>query len=333
MSFVRAGLAVVAAALAAGCAGRAAGPRASPAVVSPVFTTEGWEYAGHQGKLVRTPSYRLFTTAADPDLVEQMPWFLESALERYTTAFGPLPRPTLRLDTFLMGDRDQWSSLTRQVMGSEAPTYLRIERGGFASGGRALLWTIGRRDTLAIAAHEGWHQYTQRTFRQELPPWLEEGIAVYMEGFVPDPADPARPIFRGWANVERFEQLKRATERGQLLPLDRLMTATPQELIADSTEGTLNYYAQLWALIHFLHEGEHGRYSHGLTSVVADAGAGRIGNGFPTNRQPDGGEIFSLYFAADPADADGAYRGFIGQIVANGHAELIAQGVSPIPGE
>ena len=316
----------------AGCAGHNPGGRASPAVVAATGWTEDWEYAGHAGKLIRTPSYRLFTTATDGELVGQMPEFLEAAMERYTTAFGPLPRPVLRLDTFLMGDREQWKSLTRQVMGNEAATYLRIERGGFASGGRALLWSIGRRDTLAIAAHEGWHQYTQRAFRQELPAWLEEGVAVYMEGFVPDPVDPARPIFLGWANIERFEQLKRASERGELIPLARLLTATPQDLIASSTEGTLNYYAQLWSLVMFLREGDDGRHAGELIHAIADAANGHLQGmaGTEDRPVPDSRRVFEAYFGDDVAATDERLREFIQDIVTHGRPELIAQGLSPV---
>jgi hypothetical protein len=209
-------------------------------------------------------------------------------------------------------------------MGPDAPTYLRIERGGFASGGRALLWTIGTRDTLAIAAHEGWHQYTQRTFRHELPAWLEEGIAVYMEGFVPDPADPSRLLFIAWANQERFGQLVRASQHGELIPLERLLRDSPQDLMAQSTEGTLTYYAQLWALLLFLREGEGGIYSAGLTRAVGDAAAGRL----RASDSPDG--LLGAYIDPDIYKLDEQYREFVVRVVANGRPELIQQGLWPI---
>jgi hypothetical protein len=313
------GVSLVAATLVlASCAGQP--PRGSPGVVTPESWVETWEYAGQPGKLVRTPSYRLFTTAGDRELVARMPEFLEAALERYTTAFGPLPRPSLRLDTFLMGDRDQWETLTRQVMGADAPTYLRIERGGFASGGRALLWTIGPRDTLAIAAHEGWHQFTQRTFQQELPAWLEEGIAVWMEGFVPHPNDPARVVFNPWANPERFGQLVLAAGRNDLIPLAGLINDSPQELMARSTQGTLTYYAELWALVLFLREGEGGRYAAGLNRAVGDAAAGRLPKG----------ALLEAYIEPDATALESAYFAFVNRMVSKIRPEAIESGFPPI---
>jgi hypothetical protein len=327
------------AALAAGCAphrpadASPARPGVISAAASPVVTAERWSFAGAPGTLIRTRSYRLFTTAADLTLVDEMPAFLEGALTHYTTAMGPLPRPTLKLDTFLMGDRPQWERLTRLVMGKDADTYLRIERGGFASGGRALLWTIGRHDTLAIAAHEGWHQYTQRTFRDELPAWLEEGIAAYMEGFVPDPAEPPRPIFLGWANTQRFDQLAAAAERRQLVPLRRLVAQTPQALIGQSTEATLTYYAQLWALVHFLRDGEGGTYRGRLEGMVSAAAAGRMKPMIAAKlgrNGTNGADAFRAYFGADFDRIGAEYEAFIAAIIAPGARERIERGESPL---
>jgi hypothetical protein len=249
-------------------------------------------------------------------------------MEQYTTAMGPLPRPSLKLDTFLMGERDEWESLTRQLMGDQAATYLRIQRGGFASGGRALLWSIGQHDTLAIAAHEGWHQYTQRSFREELPSWLEEGAAVYMEGFVPDPLDPARPIFLGWANTERFDQLVRAEADQELVPLTKLLGQTPQDLINASTEATLTYYAQLWALVHFLKEGDGGRYRVRLQELVADAAAGRM-RAMTAARTGRRDRIFQAYFGMEPTAMQASYDAFVAEVVRPGSREKIAAGSSP----
>jgi hypothetical protein len=311
-------------------------PRAAPGVVSargsPILSTDRWEYAGHPGTAVRTRSYRFFTTATDRTLVDGLPFFLERAMEQYTTAMGPLPRPALKLDTFLMGERDQWEALTRQIMGSQAATYLKIQRGGFASGGRAILWSIGRHDTLAIAAHEGWHQYTQREFRDELPAWLEEGVAVFMEGFVEDPADSNRPIFLGWANLERFDQLSRAATKSELMPLDALLALDPRRLITASTDGTLIYYAQLWALTHFLREGAGGKHRPGLQNLVADAAAGRMTAmvraklGRPAR---DGLDVFTVYFG-EPAAIAPDYDAFISMVTRDGARDLIERGRSPV---
>ncbi len=313
-------------------------PPASPAVLpaeSPSApAVEIWDFAGHPGKLIRTQSYRLFTTESDPVLVEQMPGFLEQALTHYTSAFGPLPKPRFKLDTFLMGDQEQWALLTKQLMGDQAATYLKIERGGFSSGGRAVLRGIGRRDTLAIAAHEGWHQYTQRTFGRPLPPWLEEGIAVYMEGFVVDPVEPGRFTFTGWANTERFDQLMSASARVGLAPLPALVYATPQELINTSTDATLTYYAQLWVLVHFLRDGEGGRYRKGLFTSLADAAAAPTqlaeGEVSPQVQAKRAVKFFERYFGTSPAEMQRGYERYLDLLLTDAARAKVARGEAPI---
>lgn len=338
-----AGLAIVA--VTAGCAGpHPRPPEPSPAVVSPfhasaVLSVEPWDFGGSPGRVIRTPWYRLFTTETDAALLDVLPEFLEAALDHYTSALAILPRPAMRLDTFLMASRPQWQALTLQVMGASAGTYLRIERGGFAAGGRALLWTIGPRDTLAIAAHEGWHQYTQRTFRQWLPAWLEEGIAAYMEGFVPDPRDPRRPIFTPWANIERFDQLRAAAGRAELMPLAELLRVSPQDLIRTSTDATLTYYAQVWALVHFLREHGGGVDRAGLSALLTDAAQGRLEAALEPRygasaahrivllRQ--GPVVFTTYFDPDLDRASRDYDEFVARLCASPRGTIIS-GRSPL---
>ncbi len=319
-------------------------PRASPGVFTPspsaIESTEPWDFEGTPGKVIRTSSYRLFTTETNSELVRTVPEFLEQTLKAYTSALGPLPRPTLKLDTYLMADREQWSVLTSEVMGDSAAPYLKIQRGGFSSGGRAILFTIGARDTLAIAAHEGWHQYTQRTFREELPVWLEEGIAVFMEGSVPDPVNPGVPAFAPWANAERYEQLVSAAQGWQLLSLERLLDTHPHTLLTGGTDSALMYYAQAWALVHFLNEGEGGKYRPGLSRVLADAAAGRLHSTIDKQlgqkassllaAERRGPQLFQAYFNADMTAAAREYDAFVTAIVRHGSKDRMMSGQSPV---
>ncbi|QQS09610.1 MAG: hypothetical protein IPK69_03040 [Phycisphaerales bacterium] len=201
--------------------------------------TEGtWTFEdGTTGRLIATPSYRIFTTMDHGPTTDRVPRFLEQALEWYTTALGELPRPSRRMDTFLMETRSQWERLTRRSMGDDAEIYLRIQRGGFAAGGRAMYFYIGQRDTLVIAAHEGWHQYTQSTFRSPLPIWLEEGIATYMEGFRWGRRGDSLPRFSPWSNPERFDTLRAAARAGRLMSLEQLLHTAPQDLMTGGGGG------------------------------------------------------------------------------------------------
>ena len=324
---------------------------ASPQFVSPtvlaenkaknvVLSVDDWSYAGRDGQVIRTEHYRIYTTATDHGLRSQSPAFLELAFAQYTTALADLPAPTMKLDTYLLDSRWQWTRLTKQLMGDRAELYLRIGRGGYAAAGRAVLYDIGPRDTLSIAAHEGWHQYTQRAFRSRLPVWLEEGVATYMEGFRSDRNDPRTKRMLPWANTERFDQLRGARARGETLKLTALLDATPESLIAVTTEGTLTYYAQVWALTHFLHEGEDGKYRHGLRQLLIDAAEGHVsrtvrdalGPAQARALTPDrlSKAVFRTYFSDDLATVEREFEQFMTRVVRTGSRDLIVRGQSPL---
>jgi len=322
-------------------------PRDSEAMRSfdPVIDRSPWTYAGSEGWMLTTPNYKIFTTEQGPLVSDRIPAFLELALAQYRTALGELPGPKRGgegpLETYILASRSQWATLTRQLTGERASTYLKIQAGGYAERGRAVLFDIGDRHTFSVAAHEGWHQYTQRVMEHPLPVWLEEGIAAYMEGFRWNPDAPARPIFLPWANVERFDRLRDLVSSGRALPLETLLSSRPQDLLSIySNEDALDYYAQVWALVHFLREGAGGRYRDTLTDVLRDASRGTFGRrlGMARGRRDTvaffrtrtGTLPFEVYFTDDLDRASAEYERFLGSIVKTGARDRIVNGRSPI---
>ncbi|MCC6678505.1 MAG: hypothetical protein IT436_15325 [Phycisphaerales bacterium] len=305
-----------------------------------VISTEAWTFGREEGRVIRTDSYRLFTTENESILTSRMPTFMEQALDAYTSSLGGLPRPPVPLDTYLMANRPQWARLTQSLMGQQSDIYLKIQRGGFTAQGRAVLYDIGTHDTFSLVAHEGWHQYTQRTFRQPLPTWLEEGIAAYMEGFRWDPDFPEYPNFRGWANIERFDQLRKAAQENRLVGLDVLLSQAPQELLSQGGDGALTFYAQAWAAVHFLREGEGGKYREGLERLLRDAADGTVadrltaelgvaaGRSYLMRRR--GPELFRVYFNKDMSAASKEFEQFCRRAVSVGAKEKIVAGRSPV---
>lgn len=321
---------------------RASGPetpeRRSPRAL--IISDEPWSYGGRSGRVITTPHFRLHTTVTRNLLLERAPNFIEIALASYRTSLGDLPEPGARLDTFLMNSRPQWESMTRTVAGAQSETYLRIPRGGFALGGKGVYYDIGPRDTLSIAAHEGWHQYTQSTFKQPLPLWLEEGIAAYYEGFRWDRTDNTLPVFLPWSNPQRFDDLRRAHAEGRLIPLTRLLVSRPQDLIEHTDGRALTYYAQVWALTHFLHEGENAKYRAELERLLQDAATGELG---PTvtgrigaraaRRQiyrRVGDAVFKAYFTEDLDEAQAEYDRFVRTVTLPGTRGAMTAGESPL---
>lgn len=301
---------------------------ANPAALS--VTREPWQFGEHTGCLICTPNHRIYTTIDNPTILDRLPLFYESALAHYTTAITRLPKPPSPLETFLFQTRTQWQHKTEQMLPDQARMFSNLGRGGFTTRGTAVLYYIDRRgrtrDTFAIAAHEGWHQYTQKTFRHQLPIWLEEGVATYMEGYRTDIEGLTE--FVPTENRERAYALRDAVRNRRLIPLDDLLTRTPQSFLDSSKDSLLTYYSQVWALTRFLVEGENGRYRSALATVLTDAaegrmisrmmtstvtaGARRMGSSTPNRVGP---AVVQEYFNRDMIEFERQYLAFIDELV------------------
>ncbi|MFG0257119.1 MAG: DUF1570 domain-containing protein [Phycisphaerales bacterium JB043] len=338
-------IAIVASCVAAGCARRSGrGLHPSPASSGvegdsrAVLSVEEWSFGNARGSMFRTRHYRLYTTEQSAAILSRMPAFLEASLDHYRSALGPLPAPRASLDTYLMDNRTQWTRLTQMLIPDGHEVYQNIQRGGFAINGIGVYFDLGLYDTHAIAAHEGWHQYVQRSFDDPLPVWLNEGVACYMEGFrwAGD-----HPVFRPWANVERFDQLRAAIASGELMTLEQLLSATPQELGQYVGTRVLTYYAQVWALVHFLHEGDNEAYSGVLRQLLQDAASGNmtrvlqlyLDDEVVRMRASVGDAVFRAYFGEDLDEISARYEAFVRTIVRPGARDVLIRGGSPVEGQ
>jgi hypothetical protein len=240
---------------------------------------EEWSYAGRTGQRIRTPNYEIHTTIRYDQVVERLPLFMEAALQHYRSAVMDLPPPPSPMQSFVFHDRDEWEAKTVEVIPRQASQLRGLGRGGFSTRGIAVLyyldWSGRSRDTLAIAGHEGWHQYTQTTFRDQLPLWLEEGLATYMEGHRWGRSD-SPPEFDPRRNWERWSALRSVIRRDRLIPLRELVSKSPQEFLAEGKGDLLTYYAQVWALTRFLVEFEDGKYRPALERILGDAVDGTL---------------------------------------------------------
>lgn len=315
--------------------------RAAATPRSVIISERAWSFGGDVGRLIETPNFNLYTTLSRSRLLDRLPLFLELSLARYAHDLADLPEPRYRLETYVMGTRGQWARLTRRLMGGAAELYLKIPRGGFAAESRGVYFDIGANATLAVAAHEGWHQYTQSRFATHLPVWLEEGVAAYCEGFRWEPTDGGRPVFLPWKNRERHRQLRTALGTGELMPLPELLESSPQALLVDESRSTLTYYAQVWALVHFLREGEGGAHAGAFRSILTAGASGslysRVGDRFGQRvgqlaaRRRTGAAVLGAFTRADTlAELDVAYRRFCVQIVQPGTERRIDTGRSPL---
>ena len=303
-----------------------------------------WTFRGDKGSAFYTPNSIIRTTSTDRKILERLPPFVELSILHYQSDLTRLPRPSQPIETYFFDTRLQWETLTRSLMGDRAGVYLSIERGGYSAKQIGVFYDIGPKDSFVICAHEGWHQYAHSTFKDPMPVWLDEGVACMMEGFRWDDQFPDHPRFLPWANTERFDQLRTAFNADALMPIHSLLTLRPQDLMGDSagrssTQPTaLIYYAQVWALIHFLNEGQGGRYESSLDQLLQDAASGRFRSQLDTNdlrqfnTRRTGPATLMNYLPQGTTlrQLDLEYQRFIAQIVRVGSRNRIVMGQSPI---
>ena len=160
-----------------------------------------WSFAGKSGRVMSTDHYLIHSNIRFEQVMDRLPILLEHAIFRYQTAFRHPAQTQVHLGHLCAWRPQPMVGKTRQVLPQQAESLASIGRGGFAVNGTGYLYYIdwaGRdRDTFAIAVHEGWHQYVQSTFREDIPSWLDEGIATYMEGCDSDRPTTIQPFGLG----------------------------------------------------------------------------------------------------------------------------------------
>jgi len=308
------------------------------------LAAEPWEFAGQPGRVHVSEHFRIHSTLQENSLDRALSTFSERALTHYRSALVDLPAPKEPLQTYIFGSRNQWERYTRERLGGNAGPYLAMGKGGYTTQSDAVLYDIGRLDTLTILAHEGWHQYTQKTFKHTLPVWLEEGIACWMEAVRPGRGETSTSPFLPWRNFERFGELRNGTRSDTLIPLEALLDSTPEQFLRQGKDRLLLYYAQTWALVHFLNEGEDGRYREALQQLVSDAAAGRLAGRmsnsqtFPNPRARGlhlhsrvGKWVLLEYFNPRFAEFKSQYERFLREVTAGSASQRVWRGESPLP--
>ena len=112
-------------------------------------------------------------------------------------------------------------------------------------------WGGKDRESLAVMLHELTHHLASRNVRG-VPTWIAEGVAEFYSTFRID-AD------RNLAIVgEPVKHRLRSLVGRSLMPLDRLVAVTSTNEFSNSPVELELFYAQSWALVHYLFLGEQG---------------------------------------------------------------------------
>jgi hypothetical protein len=236
-----------------------------------------WKTPRGTGEVARTKHYRIFTNLPDGPLASSLPGVMEAAHQLYMDLTS-LTSPAVDepFDMYMVATRHDWESLTRLRMGHQAGAALKLEAGGYTVNGVTVCWNIGGIATTSVAAHEGMHQFLYHRLKNRLPLWAEEGLATTCEGIN---IHRDRVTFTPETNTLRQGNLRDTLLRKQWVPLGMLLQSDPKELVATGRGSVLGYYAQVWALMHWLRNTPE--FSGGLRRMLEDAAAGRFKDAVP----------------------------------------------------
>ena len=239
----------------------------------PVFDVTKWENQYGPGITITTRHYEIHTTMLEPLILSRVPGFMESALTAYQKQ---LPKPVetnKKFTVYLFADRRQWEDFTKEFTGENAEMYLKIKKGAYYLNGACVAYNIGRTRIFSVLGHEGWHQFNSRHFVYRLPSWLDEGLATmfessrYEDGFF---------YFVPQRNGGRLVSLKKLVNSGKFIPLGKLLTLNPGEVVASADiEAVMAFYAQSYALIRFLKEDDYGINLMKFQNMLLDAKNGK----------------------------------------------------------
>ena len=261
-------------ALLIGCDGQ---PSEKPLAVSMNVAVDRrpWRTPHAMGYSATSEHYRVFCTARRAALKAHLPGFMEAAYANYLRLTGLPDDPSFEpMPLYLLGTREEWAALTEKVLGSGSGA-LGIRAGGYCHNGTCVLWDMGGTGTMAVASHEGLHQFFHHRLRDRLPMWLEEGLCVQAEGHA---IRGDGVVFTPLDNPKRFSVLRRAIVNGRTIPLAELLNMHSMDAIDRQREEVGQeasiYYGQLWALTAFLRDSP--TYRPRMERMLADAAGGRF---------------------------------------------------------
>jgi hypothetical protein len=279
-----------------------------------------------------TTHYRIYTTASRPEILSYLPGFMEAAHDNYVGLTG-LAGPAApsgggkdaRMPIYMMGTRQEWSALTRSIVGEQWNVYSSIQAGGYCYQGVCVFWDMGGVGSLSVASHEGMHQFLGQRLKDHLPMWLEEALAAMSEGYQ---IDGQSVRFTPDQNASRFNDLRKALVNDWWIGLDKLLPMDGGDAVRlGSPERTVGYYGQVWALGVFLRSDP--AYAAGRTRMLADAAAGRFHQALklpadnltrlyrrgPAYNHVLSARLFRHYIAADLPAFERRYKDFARKLV------------------
>lgn len=177
-----------------------------------------------------------------------------------------------------------------------------------------------------VIQHEGFHQFAYAFFGNEMPPWLNEGLAEFFGESVVD----GTSVIIGQASPQVVDQVRKAVVQEKYIPFMNLLQMDDQRWSANVHNGSAGMqYMQSWSMVHFLVYGEEGRYGPSFTVMLKLLNDGTkpfdaMRKAFSLATEPDVLRFESKWKEYAKVAKPGAY------VAARGRLEFLAEGLREV---
>ncbi|MEM9913432.1 MAG: DUF1570 domain-containing protein [Planctomycetota bacterium] len=133
---------------------------------------------------------------------------------------------------------------------------------------------LTRDQVFSTLQHEGFHQFAHAKMGDQLPLWVNEGLAEYFGAAIVVDGD----VRLGVVDGDRVEKIRGALESNEALSFRELLGIDSrqwqQNMTSRSAKGSLQY-DQSWATVHFLIHGDRGKYQKAFSEYLVLISRGR----------------------------------------------------------
>lgn len=164
------------------------------------------------------------------------------------------------------------------------------------AGAALAFWTrdLPQRRVEHVVQHEGFHQFAYSRFGDDLPMWVNEGLAE----FFGESVMVEDKLILGQNTPRTLDSIKNAIEKNQHVSFRSMLTMSPQTWNAAVNNGdaAMNYH-QAWSMVHFLVYGDGGKYTGAFETYLR-----HLNNGLPSE------EAFVRTFGPDIEQFETAWK-------------------------
>ena len=264
-----------------------------------LFSVSAFGQASPKDKWIRlkTPNFNLIGNAGEKDMR-----LVATRLEQFRTAFGsifPQAKMTSSIPSNVVvfkssssynpyrpkrGDGKPDEGIAGYFQAGEDVNYITLSAGG------------ERADTFGTIFHEYVHSLMNNTFgKSSVPPWFNEGLAEYYQTFeIQDDQKVALGNLQE-VHLQLLQQVK-------LIPLKQFFAVDNYSLHQNGGHSRSIFYAQAWALMHYLIQGNGGANLGSLNKFLQQV---------LNNVDPE--KAFQSAFGMDYATMERALRKYVEQ--------------------